>query len=95
MDDIEHLPNSKLYSDKVFEHLLFVPNSKHKKQMTCGDQQKTNTMDAATSMLAKRRRERRVEVCGNGSSDGGTRSSPFECARILCPYRNDLEKQHH
>lgn len=30
--------------------------------MTCGDQQNTNTMDAATSIFAKRRRERSVDV---------------------------------
>lgn len=57
--------------------------------MTCGDQQNMNTKDAPTSILANRRRERSVEVCGSGNSDGGTRSR-FVWARILCPYRNDL-----
>lgn len=61
--------------------------------MTCGDQQTTNTMDAATSILANLRLERNVEVCGNGSSEGGTRSRPFVCARMLCPYLNDLHKK--
>lgn len=40
------------------------------KQITCGDQQNMKTNEPATSILAKRRRDRNVDVCGNGSSDG-------------------------
>ena len=62
--------------------------------MTCGAQQKMKITAAATNILASRRRDRSVDVCGNGNSDDGTFSSFFnfdDCK--FCPRRMDLERK--
>lgn len=43
--------------------------------MTWGDQQHTKINAAATNIFARRLRDRNVDVCGNGNSDDGIRSS--------------------
>lgn len=80
----KHLPNNKLNSDNVFGHTLVAPNSKHNKHITCGDQQHTNIIAAPTNILANLRRDRNVDVCGNGRPPDDWHSSCFFCLCCLC-----------
>lgn len=54
----------------VFEYVSCADHFHVMRKTQKGDQQNTNTNEPATKRRARRRRDRNVEVCGNGSSDG-------------------------
>lgn len=87
-----NLPSSRLYSATIRGQTLVEPSSVQRRHMTCGDQQKMKINAAATSIFARRRRERNVDVWGSGSSDEGGFFGwrPGRC----WPLRIDLNRNH-
>lgn len=48
-------------------------------------------IEATISIFANRRRDRKVDVCGNGNSDGGARSLFLIDCLGRCPRLRDLK----